>query len=118
MPDDARDQDIINRWITVDHRHPGIDGVRLGYRTHVWAIIGQIDPDQDDPIEAMAQAHDLPREAVFAALAWYQRHPDILASRAATYDANSLLQLEANLLRVKRRVQTVIDKSSEEAPPS
>ncbi len=75
---------LVAAYIEEDPVRPGQDEVRLnGYGVSVWAIIGYWKGVGD--IAATAAGYDLPVEAVEAALAYYERHREIIDARL---DAN------------------------------
>lgn len=66
-----------------DPARPGFGEYRLKDRgVPIWAIIGSLTEDADN-IDEVADAYDLPREAVEAALAFYRRHHAAIDARLA-----------------------------------
>lgn len=50
------------------------------YGVHVWALIGHLPMVQGD-VDRLAQDYRLPREAVEAALAYYEQHREAVDAR-------------------------------------
>ena len=66
-----------------DPTRPGFGEYRLKDRgVPIWAIIGSLTEDADN-IDEVAEAYDVPREAVEAALAFYRRHRAAIDVRLA-----------------------------------
>jgi Mn-dependent DtxR family transcriptional regulator/uncharacterized protein (DUF433 family) len=66
-----------------DPARPGFGEYRLKERgVPIWAIIGSLTEDADN-VDEVAEAYDLPREAVEAALAFYRRHHAAIDARLA-----------------------------------
>lgn len=77
---------LIATYIEQDPGHPGIEDARLiGYGTHVWALIGHLYSVGWD-MQGTAEDYGIPLDAVYAAVAYYQRHTAIIDARI---DANS-----------------------------
>ena len=76
---------LIDAWIEPDPYRSGAGNVRLReFGVHVWAIIGYLQ-GYDGDMEHVARAFDIPVEAVRAAQAYYDRHPEVIEARM---DAN------------------------------
>lgn len=75
--------DLIATYIEANPYRPGIsDATLTDYGVPVWAIIGAIMLRDATPDE-VAQGYEVPREAVDAALAYYQRYRPIIDERIA-----------------------------------
>lgn len=71
----------IDAWSEPDPYRSGPADVRLReYAIHVWAIIGYLQ-GVDGDVEHVARAYDVPVEAVRAAQAYYDRHPEVIEAR-------------------------------------
>ena len=76
---------LIAAWIEPDPHRRGAANVRVrDYYVHVWAIIGYLQ-GVDGDVERVARAYAMPVEAVLAAQAYYERHPEVIEARM---DAN------------------------------
>ena len=76
-------RDLIDRWIEDDPHRPGSDEARLRqYGVHVWALIGYLKA-MDGDVAAVAADYDVPKEAVEAAIAYYQQHTCAIDARLA-----------------------------------
>ncbi|MBI2761348.1 MAG: hypothetical protein HYX51_07990 [Chloroflexi bacterium] len=74
---------LIEKWIEPNPHRPGADEAQLtGYGVAVWALVGYLSR-MDWNVEAVAQAFDVPCEAVEAALAYYRRHKAVIDNRRA-----------------------------------
>src|SRR5690348_14999026 len=72
---------LIARWITPDPHVKGLDRAIVGeYGTSVWALVALWRGRKGD-IAQVARDHDLPEEAVRAALAYYDRHRILIDHR-------------------------------------
>jgi len=79
----ATADDLITRYIEPDPHRPGPADARLiGYGVAVWALVAYL-PAVSSDIEQVAHDYALPREAVEAALAYYQRHKAAIDARIA-----------------------------------
>lgn len=81
----AKSFDGYNAAITgePDPMRPGFGEYRLKDRgVPIWAIIGSLTEDADN-VDEVAEAYDLPREAVEAALTFYRRHHAAIDARLA-----------------------------------
>ena len=80
-----RAQQLIARWIEPHPWKGGRAEALVRGSVPVWAIIGQLGGDTDDPaaIADVAGDYDLSAEAVEAALAYYRAHPGALDERLA-----------------------------------
>ena len=71
----------IRTWLEPDPRRGGADEVRLkNFCISVWAIVGYWKANGGDAAR-VASDYDVPVEAIDAALAWYQRHRDVIDAR-------------------------------------
>lgn len=78
--------ELIARWIEPHPWKGGAAEARLTEgKVSVWAIIGQLGGDTDDPaaIAVVAGDYDVPPEAVAAALAYYREHRAAIDDRLA-----------------------------------
>lgn len=67
--------DLIARYIARDPRDPGLLNSYLpDYGVAVWAIVSRFETVNGGDLDEAAADYDLPREAVEAALAFYDRH--------------------------------------------
>jgi hypothetical protein len=74
---DETEQALIDRWLEPDTLRPAEMRVVEG-GIELWALIGHargLDGTEQEVAERVAQAYDLPVDAVRAALAYYRRHP-------------------------------------------
>jgi uncharacterized protein (DUF433 family) len=78
----ARGEELIARYIDADARRGrGLSDARLReYGTPVWALIGYLRAVGGD-IDRVASDYEIPREAVEAALAYYERHKALIDAR-------------------------------------
>ncbi len=83
----------IAEYIEPNPHYPGIDEARLkSYGVAVWALIAYL-PAVDGDLARVATGYDVPRAAVEAAYAYYQRHRALIDARIAanTVDADPIL---------------------------
>jgi hypothetical protein len=79
---------LITKYIRRDPNHRGRDRARTGTdagTVSVWIVISYL---KAADIAEVADAYDVPEEAIVAAIAYYRRHRDLI-------DARLLLQNEA-----------------------
>ncbi len=75
--------DLIARYIEVNPYRPGIaDAIIRTYGVSVWAIVGAITL-AGATAEEVIENYEVPREAVEAALAYYQRYRPVIDARIA-----------------------------------
>lgn len=75
------DHPISDQYIEPNPFRPGIADARLrGYGVSVWALVGYYEAVHHD-LERVARDYRVPREAVEAALAYYQQHRDVIDAR-------------------------------------
>lgn len=75
------EQALITHWIERDPRRPGPSEARLvGCGVAVWALVGAL-PIVGGDIAELAEAYEVPREAVEAALAYYRQHRAAIDAR-------------------------------------
>jgi uncharacterized protein (DUF433 family) len=80
--------DLIAKYIAPDPHHAGIYNARLAqYGVSVWAIISRFERVNGGDIDEAAADYDLPREAVEAALAYYEQHEAAIDARIEAQDA-------------------------------
>ncbi len=73
--------DLAEDWIELDPARPGPQGARLReYGVPIWILVGYWKGSGQDAA-VVARDFDVPIEAVEAALAYYQRHPDVIDAR-------------------------------------
>ncbi len=73
---------LIERYIARDPRNPGLYDSRLpDYGVAVWAIISRFETVNGGDLDEAAADYDLPREAVEAALAFYEQHKCAIDAR-------------------------------------
>ncbi|MBI3979812.1 MAG: DUF433 domain-containing protein [Chloroflexi bacterium] len=76
-------EELIAKYITQDARRPEAAEARLAdYGVHVWAIIGYRQATGEE-IDQIAAAYEVPREAIEAAFAYYDRHHHVIDARIA-----------------------------------
>jgi uncharacterized protein (DUF433 family) len=85
---DGNDQELIDRFINSDPPGGCADARVIGYGVPVWALVGDWLANGRD-IDVVASGYQLPRETVQAALAFYERHRDVIDAR-----------MQANVVRV------------------
>jgi uncharacterized protein (DUF433 family) len=74
-------QDRIDRYIKLDSsRLTPDEAIVLPSEVKVWAVIGDLRTNDGD-VSCTASGYDLPEEAVHAALAYYDRHRDMIDNR-------------------------------------
>lgn len=74
-------QELIEAYIERDPLRPGRDEARLKqYGIAVWAVIGALESVGGD-VEDAAAEHDISPDAVRAALAYYERHRELIDNR-------------------------------------
>ena len=74
---------LIAEYIELNPDRPGLDHARLKeFGVAVWALIGYL-RGADDDIDGVAADYEVPREAVLAAIAYYERHRALLDHRIA-----------------------------------
>lgn len=79
----GRTDELIEQFIELDPRRPGKAEARLKmYHTKVWALAGYL-PAVCGDLDRVASDYHLPREAVEAAIAFYERYKDIIDDRLA-----------------------------------
>ena len=88
---EVNDQELIDRFIEDDPRGGCADARVIGYAVPVWALVGDWQANGRD-IDLVASGYQLPREAVQAALAFYERHRDVIDAR-----------MQANVVRIGQR---------------
>lgn len=77
------EQSLIDRWIERAPHRPGASEARLArYGISVWALVGAL-PIAGGDIAELAEAYEVPREAVEAALAYYRHHRAAIDARLA-----------------------------------
>lgn len=76
-------QELIRHYVEENPNRPGPADVRIvGYGVSVWAIIGYLEAVNGDLGKA-AEDYGLPREAVEAAVAYYNQNKAIVDARLA-----------------------------------
>lgn len=79
--DPARDEALIRRWIRPHPHKDGPEDVVLAESlVPVYAVIGYL-PVAADNLDRVADAYDVPRAAVEAALAYYRQHQAVIDAR-------------------------------------
>jgi uncharacterized protein (DUF433 family) len=74
---------LIGQYIEANPHRPGLDEARLKeYGVAVWALIGHL-PAVGGDIAQVAYNYHVPLEAIEAALAYYERHREIIDARIA-----------------------------------
>lgn len=74
--------DLIARYIEQDPHRPGRYNARLTpYGVAVWAIAGRFEAVNHGDLDEAAADYDIPREAVEAALAYYERNKAAIDAR-------------------------------------
>jgi uncharacterized protein (DUF433 family) len=74
------DQDLIERFIELDPSGGCVDARAIGYAVPVWVLVGYW-PANGRDTELVAKDYELPREGVQAALAFFERHTEIIDAR-------------------------------------
>lgn len=76
-------QELITRYISPNPFRPGVAEARVTeHGVPVWALVGHWEAGDHD-IDSVAQDYALPRPAVEAALAYYERHKAAIDVRIA-----------------------------------
>jgi uncharacterized protein (DUF433 family) len=86
---DETEQALIGRWLEPDALRPAEMRV-VEHGIELWALIGYargLDGTEQEVAERVAQAYDLPVDAVRAALAYYRRHPLQIDARLEANEA-------------------------------
>jgi uncharacterized protein (DUF433 family) len=79
----STDDALIERYLEPNPNRPGpADWWLKDYGVSVWALVGQWKVE-DNNIDRVAAAYEVPRQAVEAALAYYRRHPEVIEARLA-----------------------------------
>jgi uncharacterized protein (DUF433 family) len=74
--------DLIAKYIEQDPHHPGLYNARLNpYGVSVWMIISRLEAANSGDLDEAAADYDIPREAVEAALAYYEQHKAAIDAR-------------------------------------
>jgi uncharacterized protein (DUF433 family) len=74
--------ELIEPYNVEDTYRPGPAEVRLvQYGTQVWAIVSYYQQAVQNDLDRVAADYDIPREAVEAALAYYQMHQQAIDAR-------------------------------------
>lgn len=74
---------LIDQYIEPNPYRPGAANARLReYGVSIWALVGYYEAVRRDP-DRVAHDYRLPREAVDAALAYYQKHKNAIDARLA-----------------------------------
>lgn len=83
MSTDTRTEGLITRWIEPNPHKPGsAEALVLPRRVSVWAVVGQIELEHGR-LQNVAEAYDLPAEAVEAAVSYHERHRAEIDARIA-----------------------------------
>ena len=78
---------LIEEWIEPNPQSPGSADVRLKeYGVPIWTLIGHLEVVNGD-ITQVARDYDIVGEAVDAALAYYNRHKEVIDARIAANSA-------------------------------
>jgi uncharacterized protein (DUF433 family) len=81
--------ELIERYITEDPYRPGPAEARLAtFGTHVWAIVSYYQQAVHCDLDQVAGDYAIPREAVEAALAYYQAHKQVIDARILLNDSS------------------------------
>jgi uncharacterized protein (DUF433 family) len=76
------DDELIARYIELNPRRPGLDRAQVrDAGVEVWALVAYYQGDAREDVHEVAQAYDLPTDAVLAAPAYYQRHQEKIDAR-------------------------------------
>lgn len=79
----GRREESVMRYIEPNPHRPGPANVRIAkYGVPVWALIGYFNAVSGDP-KRVAEAYDIPLDAVEEAIAYYQGHKAIIDARIA-----------------------------------
>ena len=74
---------LITKYIELNPDRPGLDQARLKESAvAIWALIGYL-RGADGDIDRVAADYEVPREAVQAAIAYYEQHRALLDHRIA-----------------------------------
>ena len=83
----ANEDELIAAYVALDPNRPSVDRARLiGSLVPVWALVGAL-PAYDHDLSQVADAYDLPLEAVEAAMAFYRKNRCGIDARLAAHDA-------------------------------
>ena len=78
------DEELIAQYIERNPHKPGLDEAWLkDFGVPVWALIGYLNLAVGGDVDRVAKDYHLPREAVEAAIAFYQRHRCRIDARIA-----------------------------------
>lgn len=78
-----REEQLIERYIELNPHKAWLAEARLkDYGIAVWALVGYL-PAVGNDLAQVAADHEIPREAVEAALAFYRRHQALIDARLA-----------------------------------
>jgi uncharacterized protein (DUF433 family) len=89
---DADQIELMRTWLQ-DHPHrvSPWDVVVVPRFVSVWAIIGQVEASLGD-LDDVAEAYEIPIDAVRAALAYYRRFPEVIEARIDANEGTSYLE--------------------------
>jgi len=74
--------DLIAEYIEPDPHHPGLYNAWLNpYGVSVWIIVSRFQAVNGGDLDLAAEDYDIPREAVEAALAYYEEHKAAIDAR-------------------------------------
>lgn len=77
---------LIREQIELDPSRPGASGARLvGFAVPVWALVGYLKAG-DWSVDDAATAFEVPRDAVLAAIAYYELHPAVIEAKLEAND--------------------------------
>lgn len=76
----VNDQQLIDQFIQIDAAGGCADARVMNYGVPVWALVGYWQVNGRD-IDVVAKDYELPREAVQAAMAFYERHREVIDAR-------------------------------------
>lgn len=80
--------ELIAEYILLPPDQSSVEDARLArYGVPVWALVGYL-PTADGDLGAIAEAYQLPLDAVLAAFAFYARHLADIDARIATNNAS------------------------------
>ena len=86
----ATEQELVTHWIEPHPHKAGLAEVVLAeYYVPIWALIGTLRMVDGD-IAEVAEGYDLPREAVEAAVAYYQQHQEVIDDRLTANAGSSV----------------------------
>lgn len=85
---DGNDQELIDRFIETDPSGSRADARVIGYGVPIWALVGYWQVNGRD-IDIVAKDYELPREAVQAAMVFYECYREIIDDR-----------MQANIVRI------------------